>query len=138
MLTPVNGGDVRNGKRLSFASRFGNRLAFGSGFVPQTYAQHERFDQGGEIGARPGTRWMGSDYWPWGEGSQTGAKASTMIQWIWRLIPWRSDTPQADRRAFERREAELRDRHERLERLAVEADVISRSDTSEDQAWIDR
>lgn len=57
------------------------------------------------------------------------------MHWIWQLFNGRSDSPQADREAFERREAELRDRHERLERLAVEADVISRSDTSEDQPW---
>jgi hypothetical protein len=57
------------------------------------------------------------------------------MQWIWKLLNGRSDSPQADREAFERREAELRDRHERLERLAVEADVMSRSDTSEDQPW---
>jgi hypothetical protein len=60
------------------------------------------------------------------------------MQWIWKLLNGRSDSPQADREAFERREAELRDRHERLERLAAEADVISRSDTSEDQPWAGR
>jgi hypothetical protein len=78
---------------------------------------------------------MGSDHRPWGEGREAGAKAITLMQWIWKLLNGRSDSPQADREAFERREAELRDRHERLERLAVEADVMSRSDTSEDQPW---
>lgn len=40
--------------------------------------------------------------------------------------------PQADREAFERREAELKERLRRLERLAVEADVISRTDRPEE------
>lgn len=60
------------------------------------------------------------------------------MHWLWKLIPWRSDSLQDDREAFERREATLRDRYkhlERLERLAAEADVISRSDTAEGQAW---
>lgn len=34
-----------------------------------------------------------------------------------------------------RREAELRERYERLERMAIEADVISRTDRPEGQQW---
>jgi hypothetical protein len=39
---------------------------------------------------------------------------------------------------FTLREAELRERFERLERLAVEADVIAHSDHPEDQPWDER
>lgn len=48
------------------------------------------------------------------------------------------DMPEDDREFFERREADLRARHERLERLAAEADVISRTDRQERQPWADR
>lgn len=53
------------------------------------------------------------------------------MQWLWS---WFSQTPrpQADREAFERREAQLRERLARLERLAVEADVISRTERPEE------
>lgn len=56
------------------------------------------------------------------------------MNWLRRLFNGaQSETrPQADRDAFERREAELRARHERLERLAIEADVITRADTPEE------
>src|SRR4051812_27772999 len=120
---------------MPFASGPRRRLGPGVGSLRLSDVHDVRLDQGGEGGARSGTRRMGSDHRPWGEGRTAGAKASDLMQWLRHLINWRSDTPQADREAFERREAELRDRHERLERLAVEADVISRSDTPEGQPW---
>lgn len=47
----------------------------------------------------------------------------------------RSAPPRDEREAFRRREAELRERYERLERLAIESDVISRSDRPEGLPW---
>lgn len=46
--------------------------------------------------------------------------------------------PQADREAFKRRETKIREEHERLVRMAVEADVISRTDQPEDRPWAER
>jgi hypothetical protein len=57
------------------------------------------------------------------------------MDWIRYLLGKPAARPQADRKAFERREAELRDRYERLERLAIEADVIARTDHHEDRPW---
>ena len=58
------------------------------------------------------------------------------MQWLWYLIGRSPEArPRADRKAFERREAELKERHNRLERLAIEADVIERTDRPEDQPW---
>jgi hypothetical protein len=54
------------------------------------------------------------------------------MNWLWSWLSPPRPHPQADREAFERREAELRERHERLERMAVEADVISRTDRPEE------
>lgn len=54
------------------------------------------------------------------------------MRWLLDLFTPQTPRPQADKEAFERREAQLRERLERLERLAVEADVISRSDRPEE------
>jgi hypothetical protein len=54
------------------------------------------------------------------------------MQWLWsRLVPQQARPP-ADREAFERREARLRERLERLRRLAAEVDVISRTERPEE------
>lgn len=54
------------------------------------------------------------------------------MQWLWsRLVPQQVH-PQADREAFERREARLRERLERLRRLAAEVDVILRTERPEE------
>jgi hypothetical protein len=44
------------------------------------------------------------------------------------------DRPDADREAFRRRERSAQERLQRLERMAIEADVIQRNDTPEWQA----
>lgn len=54
------------------------------------------------------------------------------MRWLKALLNPLEPRPQADREAFERREAELRERLRRLERLAVEADVISRTNRPEE------
>lgn len=54
------------------------------------------------------------------------------MNWLWSWLSPEKARPQADREAFERREAQLRERHERLERMAVEADVIARTDRPEE------
>jgi hypothetical protein len=54
--------------------------------------------------------------------------------WLFRLLGWdpSSDLPRpSDPDAPRRKARELRERTIRLERMAVEADVIQRSDTSE-------
>lgn len=61
------------------------------------------------------------------------------MNWLWSwLSPQKSRPQQADREAFQRREAKLRERLERLERLAVEADVISRTERAEDRPWAEQ
>lgn len=60
------------------------------------------------------------------------------MHWLWSLLGWNGPRPQADRETFLRREAELRERHERLERMAIEADVITRTDQPEDRPWAER
>ena len=54
------------------------------------------------------------------------------MHWLKHLLGCRADSSEEDRDAFARRAAELRERHERLERMAIEADVIRRSDTYEE------
>jgi len=60
------------------------------------------------------------------------------MHWLRSWFSPSDERPQADREAFERREAELRERHERLERMAIEADVISRSAEPEGRRWDER
>lgn len=55
------------------------------------------------------------------------------MHWIWSWLSPPAPRPRADREAFERREAELRERHGRLERMAIEADVISRTERPEEE-----
>lgn len=54
------------------------------------------------------------------------------MRW-WHALFGRADDPfsRVERTALER-EANLRERHERLERLAIEVDVITRTDASEE------
>jgi hypothetical protein len=57
------------------------------------------------------------------------------MQWLKAIFGRQDDDrPQADREAFQRRERSLQDRLRRLERMAIEADVIQRNDTPEWQA----
>ena len=63
-----------------------------------------------------------------------------MIDWLKSVVTLRrmdiAGRPRTDREVFEQREAALRERHARLERLAIEADVISRAETAEEpQSW---
>lgn len=60
------------------------------------------------------------------------------MHWISWIFGWRQDDTPNDREAFAQREATLRERHERLERMAVEADVIARAEAPEDQPWDER
>lgn len=54
------------------------------------------------------------------------------MNWLWSWLNPQTTRPQASREAFEQREAQLRERLERLERLAIEADVITRTDRPEE------
>ena len=59
------------------------------------------------------------------------------MHWWEILLGRRDDSSEEDRDAFARRAAELRERHERLERLAIEADVVSRVETPEEpHPWV--
>jgi len=60
------------------------------------------------------------------------------MNWIGYLLGRRGERPETDRKAFERRENQLRERLDRLERMAVEADVISRTEQPEGQSWAER
>lgn len=54
------------------------------------------------------------------------------MSWIRHLFGSNGRPAPASPEAFARREAELKERHERLVRLAVEADVIQRAETPEE------
>lgn len=57
----------------------------------------------------------------------------TVTSWLLSVLFGGPDNQRSprDQEQFARREAELRERMERLERMAIEADVISRTDRSE-------
>lgn len=60
------------------------------------------------------------------------------MRWLLDLFAPQVFRPQSDRDAVERREAQLRDRLARLERMAAESDVISHTDHPEDRPWNER
>lgn len=60
------------------------------------------------------------------------------MQALWTLLAHLWSGSRTDGDEFERRAEELRERHDRLERLAIEADVIARTEEPESRPWDER
>lgn len=61
-----------------------------------------------------------------------------MAAWLQSVVSVLKRRPNGGQQPFEQREHQLRERHARLERMAIEADVISRSDLPEGHTWDER